>query len=120
MTNIPAIDEQGSDTVLRTSELTTAQMCMRKLGYNRHYLKDQRPPPNEAMLGGLAVDDALTYHNTQRINGRPGLLTDDLVDYAISLFRERKDSARQEHGLIKDEGKDDYEYMIGAVIPLYM
>lgn len=117
MTNIPEIDQQGSDRVIRTSELTTAQMCMRKLGYSRSY---GRSGPNELMLGGLAIDDALTEHNTQRINGREGFDVDVLVEYAVTRFRERKQQTREKWGEIRGSPEPDLERMMRLALPLYM
>lgn len=102
------IDEAGTETVFRASEIDTAQKCMRKIGYSRYgklaiemlgsvtekirWGHQKGPglknPPSAAMIGGDAIDQTLTTHHGERIKGANGLRGSALTDFFITKHRD--------------------------------
>ena len=94
------INEQGSTSVWRASEIDKATRCMRQLGYSRlGYVPEPDAPPATVkpsyswnLIGGLAIDDALSAFSKAQMTGDTTLTGDALIDFFKSRIGANTDT----------------------------
>lgn len=117
------IDEQGTDTEnsssWRASELDKGLQCMRALGYARlgACTREQEPLPvvtptwSWALIGGLALDDTLSFYERARMTGaRPvGSILRDLYQ---ERMRETTKTFSEKGTIVSQSEDDNPEYLL--------
>lgn len=126
------VTERGDATVFRASEIDEASMCPRSLGYSRDgvliALGEDGVPSATAelqrqyswnIIGGLAMDDALSALSLDQIAGRKLYTGSALTDLFARRVDERHDEFRARGPIVGEDTRDEILHDGSRLVRIY-